>query len=164
MSFLEKAKQAAAQAAEQAKSAAERAGQAASDATQKASDRLNDPSTGEKARQAFGKARRGLATAIDRIDPTVLADVVIKATALQERANKVLKTKGSPYRISQIEIGASIPPSVTFAISRLDDMEDGSAVDSTQLAGTLAAGSDGTVQALDGTHIEETELAEPEPA
>lgn len=150
MGFLERAKQAAAQAAEQAKTAASQVGQAAS-----------DPATAEKAKAALGRAKRGMATAIDRIDPAVLADIIIKATALQERANTALKAKGSPYRISQIEIGASIPPSVSFAISRLDDLDGEGALDSTHLAGALGSGDGATIQALDGTRIDEAALLEP---
>lgn len=151
MSFLDRAKQAASQAAEQARAAAEQARQTA-----------NDPATAEKARQAFSRAKRGVATAIDRIDPSVLADVIIKATALQERANAALKAKGSPYRISEVAIGAAIPPSVTFAIARSDDptadlVPDG-AVASTTLVAEVAAASAGTVQALDGTTVDEVAL------
>jgi hypothetical protein len=163
VSFLERAKQAAAQAAEQAKVAAAQAGHAASEMATRTSATLQDPATAEKARQTLSRAKRGLATAVDRIDPAVLADVIIKATALQERANAALRTKGSPYRISQIEIGASIPPSISFAISRLDDPDLPAALDSTDLAGQLASG-EGTITALDGTTIDEHELLESEPA
>lgn len=142
MSFLERAKQAASQAAEQAKTAASQVSHAAT-----------DPATTEKAKAALGRAKRGMATAIDRIDPAVLADIIIKATALQERANSALKAKGSPYRISQIEIGASIPPSVSFAISRLDDADGEGALDSTHLA-QLAA-TTGPIRALDGSEVDE---------
>jgi hypothetical protein len=152
MSFLERAKQAAAQAAEQARQGAA----AASSAAQHASASLNDPSTGEKARQALGRAKRSMVTAIDRIDPRVLADIVIKATSLQERANASLRDKGSPYRISQIEIGAAIPPSVTFAISRIDAYEEiaTGSVTSTELATRLAADPGDAVRSLDGSTVE----------
>src|SRR5215212_7928788 len=110
MSFLERAKQ-----------AAEQARQAAVDTTNRATAVMQDPATAEKAKSTFKLAKRGLVTAVERIDPGVLADVIIKATALQEKANKSLRDKGSPYRISEIGIGAAIPPSVTFSIMRLDD-------------------------------------------
>lgn len=150
MSFLDRAKQAAAQAAEQAKQAAEQARATAS-----------DPETATKARQALTRAKRGLSTAIDKIDPAVLADVIIKATALQEKANAALKAKGSPYRISEIGIGAAIPPSVTFSIGRTDDPDadvvpEGAVASSTLLASV--ASSPNTVQALDGTQIDEAAL------
>jgi hypothetical protein len=152
MSFLDRARQAATQAAEQARAAADQARQTA-----------NDPATAEKARQAFSRAKRGVATAIDRIDPGVLADVIIKATALQERANAALRAKGSPYRISEVAIGAAIPPSVTFAIARTDDpgadiVPEG-AVASTTLVAEVEATTVGTVQALDGSTHDEIALA-----
>src|SRR3990172_7719441 len=100
MSFLERAKQ-----------AAERAGPGA-------------PGAAEKAREAAGKARHTLVTAIERIDAGLLADVVIKATALQEKANAALRTKRSPYRIGEGVISAAIPPQVSFAIVRIDDVEE----------------------------------------
>ncbi|HSO30650.1 MAG TPA: hypothetical protein VLS28_12155 [Candidatus Sulfomarinibacteraceae bacterium] len=152
MSFLDRAKQAATQAAEQAKAAAEQTRHT-----------VSDPATAEKARQAFTRAKRGVATAIDRIDPGVLADVIIKATALQERSNAALKAKGSPYRISEVAIGAAIPPSITFAIARTADPEadivpEGAVASTQLLAGVTTAGS-GAVQALDGSTLDEATLA-----
>lgn len=163
MSFLDRAKQAAAQAAEQAKAAAEQTRHTVSEGAGKASAAMSDPATAEKARQALTRAKRGVATAIDRIDPGVLADVVIKATALQERANAALKAKGSPYRISEIAIGAAIPPSVTFSIARTDDpaadiVPEGAIASTQLLAGGAGAGST-EVQALDGTTLDEATLA-----
>jgi hypothetical protein len=162
MSFLDRAKQAAAQAAEQARSAAEQARQSVSEGADKASAVMSDPATAEKARQAFSRAKRGVATAIDRIDPGVLADVIIKATALQEKANAALKAKGSPYRISEVGIGAAIPPSITFAIARTDDpsadVVPAGAIASTTLVAEVAATGVGTVQALDGSTLDEVVL------
>lgn len=162
MSFLDRAKQAAGQAAEQAKQAAESARHAASDGTERAQAMLHDPSTAEKAKQAMSRARRGVATAIDRIDPGVLADVVIKATALQERANLALRAKGSPYRISEVVIGAAIPPSVSFSIARTQDLEvdvvPAGAVASTELLADAAASGGDTIQALDGSTVDEGTL------
>lgn len=162
MSFLDRAKQAAQQAAEQAKAAAENARQTVSESADKASAVMSDPATAEKARQALSRAKKGISTAIDRIDPAVLADVIIKATALQERANSALKAKGSPYRISEVSIGAAIPPSVTFAIARTDDPEvdvvPEGAISSTELVADVGAAT-ATVQALDGTVIDEVALA-----
>lgn len=151
MSFLDRAKLAASRAAEQAKASAEQARQT-----------VNDPATSEKAKLALSRAKHGLATAIDRIDPAVLADVIIKATALQERANAALKAKGSPYRISEIGIGAAIPPSVTFTIARSDDpsadLVPAGAIASTTLVTEVAATTEGAVQALDGTTVDEVVL------
>ncbi len=157
MSFIERAKQAASQAAEQARLAAEQARQTATETGERVSATISDPSTAEKAREALGRARRGISTAIDRIDPSVLADVIIKATALQEKANAALKEKGSPYRIGEISIGAAIPPSVSFGISRVDDPEaevlPEVGVASSELVAQLGSGEE-TVLALDGSTVE----------
>ena len=96
MSFFEKAKQAADRAAEQARIAA---GQA-----------------GVQAKAATEKVKRGLT-------PERLADLIIKATALQERTNTTLREKGSPYRIQEISVTASIPPNIGFTIARTSDPE-----------------------------------------
>ena len=163
MSFLDRAKQAAQQAADQAKAAAEQARHTVSESADRAQAVMSDPATAEKARQALTRAKKGIATAIDRIDPGVLADVIIKATALQERANAALKAKGSPYRISEVAIGAAIPPSVTFAISRTDDPEvdvlPEGAVASTELLAEVATTGE-AVQALDGTMVDDAALAD----
>ena len=37
---------------------------------------------------------------------------------------RALREKGSPYRISEVSISASIPPGVTFAIGRIDGAEE----------------------------------------
>ena len=144
MSFLERAKQA----AEQAKQAAEHA-------ADRTAAKMNDPSTIEKTRSKLRGAKRGLVTALERIDPAVLADVVIKATILQERANASLQQKGSPYRIAEIGIGAAIPPSVTFTIARV-----GEPVGERELwrEEEAAATAGGTITALDGTQLEDDDL------
>jgi len=96
MSFFEKAKQAADRAAEQARIAGAKAGVQAKAATE--------------------RVKRGLT-------PERLADLIIKATALQERANATLRAKGSPYRIQEISVTASIPPNIGFTIGRTSDLE-----------------------------------------
>lgn len=163
MSFLDRAKHAAVQAAEGARAAAEQTRQTVSESAHKASTAISDPATADKAREALSRAKRGVVTAIDRIDPGVLADVIVKATALQERANAALKVKGSPYRINEIAIGAAIPPSITFSIARTDDpgadVVPAGAVASTELLAD-APGSGEAVQALDGTLLDEATIAE----
>ena len=106
MSFFEKAKQAADRAAEQAKVAAAQAGVQAKAATE--------------------KVKRGLT-------PERLADLIIKATALQERTNTTLREKGSPYRIQEISVTASIPPNIGFTIARMADSEVGRVVESAEI-------------------------------
>jgi hypothetical protein len=160
MGIFEKARQAAEQAADEARRRAEGV-----------SATLSDPATHEKARQALdeagkqtrvglGHARRGISTAIDRIDPNVLADVIIKATSLQEKANAALRDKGSPYRVAEIAIAASIPPQVSFSIGRIDDPEQAPPAAELVESTDLLEGSpldDVEIVALDGTAILDAE-------
>jgi hypothetical protein len=159
MSFLERAKQAAEQARQVATEAAIQARDATIEVTDRTQATLRDPATKKKARQTFHMARRGIATAVERIDPTVLADVIMKATLLQEKANAALRAKGSPYRISEIAIGAAIPPSITFSIGRLDDPADDPA---TKPAAPAAPDPEpaGIVTTLDGSTLDERALEE----
>jgi hypothetical protein len=48
----------------------------------------------------------------------VIANTVIKAVAKQEKVNALLKAKGCNYRVSDIELGMGIPPTVTFGVRR----------------------------------------------
>jgi hypothetical protein len=78
---------------------------------------------------------------------------VIKATALQEKANAALRTKRSPYRIGEVVISAAIPPQVSFAIVRIDDVEEeitGDIRESSELVQPVA-GEESAVLALDGS-------------
>jgi hypothetical protein len=97
---------------------------------------------GGQVRGAAGHAKRGLVSALDRIDPGLLADVIIKATALQESANRKLRSKGSTYRIGEITITAGLPPQVGFTIERLGDAPEEAATDqmlsSSELESTVA--------------------------
>ena len=150
MSFLERAKQ-----------VAEQAAKVGADVGQRAATTIHDPATKARAQSAMHKARRGFTTALERIDPKILADVVIKATWLQERANASLRDRGSVYRISEIGIGAAIPPSVTFTIARVEDAEVHGLKDSSTLLGAdAAAASAETIVSLDGVAVQGDELEE----
>lgn len=158
MSFLERAKQ-----------AAEQARQAAIETGDRAQATLRDPATREKARSTVHLARRTMATAVERIDPAILADVVMKATFLQERANATLRKRGSNYRIGTVSIGASIPPSISFAIVRVGDPKAVGGLEGEPLAQVVddgeqvfPHGSAGEpIVALDGSHLSEADLAAP---
>ena len=166
MSFIKRAQEAAAQAAEatrqKAQEAAAAAGRTAADPTTQ--DKIGKGLTGAGAgaREAIGMAKRGVTTVIEKIDPGTLAELVIKATALQEMTNKSLRSKGSPYRISEISISASIPPAVTFAIQRLGDEEEiGAAVVSSSELVEQIVESDDLVLALDGTTVDSAAVERP---
>ena len=132
-------------------------------AAQQVGQKIQDPATKEQARRLAGRARRGLTTIVERIDPGLLADVVIKATALQEKANAALRTKRSPYRIGEVVISAAIPPQVSFAIVRIDDVEEeitGDIRESSELVQPVA-GEEGAVLALDGSAPPVDEVGDP---
>jgi hypothetical protein len=148
---------------EMAEAAASQAQAAAGAATRSAQDPETQERLSQQARSAMGAARRGVSTVIERIDPSVLADLIIKATALQEMTNASLREKRSPYRISEVDITASIPPGVTFAIGRLEPDEEtltGTVVSSEQLADAQAATGGEAVISLDGTTLSEEQLTE----
>src|SRR5918994_6785283 len=117
MSFMDKARKAADQARQSASN------QVAAMTTPEAKAEMREAANraGGQVRGAAGHAKRGLVSALDRIDPGLLADVIIKATALQESANRKLRSKGSTYRIGEITITAGLPPQVGFTIERLGD-------------------------------------------
>lgn len=165
MSFLERAKQVAGQAATTAAKVGGEVGREAAkvagETGTKAAITIRDPATQARARSALNKAKRGFTTALERIDPKILADVVVKATSLQERANASLRERGSVYRIGEIAIGASIPPSITFTIERVDDPEAPGLLDSsTLLEQAEAAGAPDTIVTLDGTALDEAAIEE----
>jgi hypothetical protein len=153
---MKRVREAADSAAESAQHAAEVARAKATDVAKTASASASDPAAHERvsrgAREALGAARRRVTTLVERIDPNTLAELVIKATALQEKTNTSLRAKRSPYRINEIQIVASIPPGVTFSIGRIGDEEtlSGTAVASAELVETLDE-NDQAVIALDGT-------------
>lgn len=130
MSFLDRARQAAEQAAQQARQASARPTDDAADGSVGPTGWVTDGSDGpmsardiaDQARQLGGQARRGLASAVDRIDPGLLADIVIKATALQEKTNLALHAKGSAYRIGEVNITVALPPQISFSIVRVTDL------------------------------------------
>jgi hypothetical protein len=69
------------------------------------------------------RAAAAVSSFIEKINPGLLADLIIHATSAQEKANKALKDKGSQYRISEMYLTASIPPQVGFYIARIGDAE-----------------------------------------
>ncbi len=169
MTFMEKARQAAGVAAvaaakvsvEVGSQAAKAGADLSSKAAHQAATTIRDPATKVRAQAALKKAKRGFTTALERIDPKILADVVVKATSLQEKANASLKDRGSAYRIGEIAIGASFPPSIQFSIERVDDPAEVLVDSSTLLEMDPTIGdADATIVGLDGTAVEADVLAE----
>jgi hypothetical protein len=148
MSFLDRARQAAEQARQ---TAAESIGAMTTPEAQ-AEMRETASNVGRDLRGAAGTAKRGLITAVEKIDPGILADLVIKATAIQEIANRSLREKGSIYRIGEITITASIPPQIGFAIERIGDVPEPA-----EPVGELRASSELTGTVTDGDEVVDLE-------
>ena len=55
----------------------------------------------------------------------IIASSVIKAVEKQEKVNAILKEKGCNYRLSDIDLGMGIPPSVTFGVRRINESKEG---------------------------------------
>jgi len=119
---------------EKVKSGLTTAGKSAAGASAKAADasvkaagavasKAQDPATQAKVKGGIVAAGRGARTMVERIDPGILADVIIKATALQEKANASLRRKGSIYRIGEIQVTASLPPGISFSIERIGEAD-----------------------------------------
>jgi hypothetical protein len=147
---------------EAAEAAAGQAQHAAGLATRTAADPATQEKLGQQARAAMGAARRGVSTVVERIDPGVLADLIIKATALQEMTNGSLREKKSPYRIAEVSITASIPPGISFAISRLEEEAEvltGREVSSEDLVDDLAETGEAVIS-LDGTTLSQEQISE----
>lgn len=117
----EKLKNGLATAGRTAADASTRAAGTSAKAASAAVAKAHDPATQARVKSGIATAGRGARTMVERIDPGILAEVVIKATALQERANARLRAKGSIYRIGEIQVTASLPPGISFSIERIGD-------------------------------------------
>lgn len=137
------------------KRAQEAAAQVAAMADRTASDPATAETLSKSAREAVGLARRGVTTVIEKIDPSTLAELIVRATALQEMTNRSLRQKGSPYRIAEISISASIPPAVSFAIGRIGEEPEEAVGQVVSSADLIEQGADSElVLALDGTTVD----------
>jgi hypothetical protein len=151
----EKLKSGLASAGRTAADASTRAADASAKAASAAVAKVQDPATQARVKGGLASAGRGARTMVERIDPGILAEVVIKATALQERANARLRAKGSIYRIGEIQVTASLPPGISFSIERIGDADHEADHDAAAavpllssmelLAADKAAGADGIV-------------------
>ena len=71
----------------------------------------------DKAKEITGKVSESVT---EFSSDEVIANTIIKAVEKQEKVNKLLKEKGSNYRVSDIELEMGIPPTVSFSIRRVD--------------------------------------------
>jgi len=74
-----------------------------------------------KAKKMAGKVKD---KSLGLIGDETLAEMIMAAVSKQEDVNKVLKEKGSNYRISEIEIEMGIPPKLIFGIRRKSENEE----------------------------------------
>ncbi len=100
----------------------DKARQAASAAAVTAKETAGVAGAGVKG--AAGIAKTSASGAVDRINPNTLADLIIKATTIQERTNAALREKRSAYRVAEIAITAAFPPEISFSIARIGDVDE----------------------------------------
>jgi hypothetical protein len=149
VSFLQRAREAAEAAAEGAQQAAEAARTKASEVGQRASDPATHERLGQQAREAVGQARKSMATVVEKIDPSTLAELIIKATALQEKTtSRATRSRRTRWR----DAASRRSPGVSFVISRIDEGEivSGTAVTSAELIDAIPDFGEAVI-ALDGT-------------
>jgi len=88
-------------------------------------NKAKDSELFSKAKKIAGKVKD---KSFDLIGDDTLAEMIMAAVSKQEDVNKVLKEKGSNYRISDIEVEMGIPPKFIFGIRRKsvsDEEENG---------------------------------------
>ncbi len=107
-------------------------------------------------KKAAKRGKTSLSTLVEKIDPGILADLIIKATAAQEKANIALRQRNSPYRIAEINITATIPPQIGFSVQRMGDMDELDDPSSLELLEEGVVDAELPTVSLDGDHpIEE---------
>lgn len=80
----------------------------------------------DKAKELSNKAVEKI---VEFSSDELIADAIIKAGEKQEKVNVILQEKGSNYRVSDIDLGMGVPPTVVFGIRRLADAHDESSAD-----------------------------------
>jgi hypothetical protein len=127
MGFLRKARHMAGSVADQASAAAGQALAAASDPSRQAAAASGlakgASDLADSTRESMDVGRKVMSHAVDKIDPDVLADIISKATLIQERVNTRLLSQKSAYRIGSLSVTVSIPPNISFGISRIGDLD-----------------------------------------
>ncbi len=61
---------------------------------------------------------------LKEIDNTALAKSIMRAGEKKEGINAILKENGSDYRISGIDVAMSLPPSISFEVSKIGEGSD----------------------------------------
>jgi hypothetical protein len=92
----------------------------------------------DKAKEISGKVSESVTSFSS---DEVIANTIIKAVEKQERVNAILQEKGSNYRVSGIDLGMGIPPSVTFGVRRIKEKNGNASGDSPQDTSDLVEGA-----------------------
>ena len=73
----------------------------------------------------FDKAKEISSKAVEKTaefsSDELIANTIMKAVEKQEKVNKILKEKGSTYRVNDIDLQMGIPPTVVFGIRKVTD-------------------------------------------
>ena len=71
--------------------------------------------------KAKGLSEKVVERAVEFSSDELIADTIIKAVEKQEKVNAALESKGSMYRVTDINLQMGIPPNVEFGISRVSE-------------------------------------------
>jgi len=79
----------------------------------------------DKAKEAASKASEKASEKMSAFDSdSIIAEAIIKAVEKQEKVNNLLFESNSNYRVDGIELSMGIPPTVTFSVGRVGDIEN----------------------------------------
>jgi len=79
----------------------------------------------DKAKEAASKVSEKTSEKINAFDSdSIIAEAIIKAVEKQEKVNNLLFENNSNYRVDGIELSMGIPPTVTFSVGRVGDIEN----------------------------------------
>jgi len=92
----------------------------------------------DKAKEIGGKVSESVSSFSSN---EVIANTIMKAVEKQEKVNAILQEKGSNYRVSDIELGMGIPPTVTFGVRRTEEKNGNPHGDSPQDSSDLVEGT-----------------------
>lgn len=67
--------------------------------------------------------------AVEFSSDELIADAIIKAVEKQEKVNRILESKGSNYRVEDIDLEMGLPPTIVFGIRRVTEKEEAATVD-----------------------------------
>jgi len=76
----------------------------------------------------LGKAKELSGKMVDKVtefsSDELIADTIMKAVEKQEKVNEVLKQRGSPYRVSDMDLQMGVPPTIVFGVRRISEQSE----------------------------------------